>query len=220
MKKYLLLFAAVAFSFSAVISQIIYEDDFESYSVGDYIAVENPDWWDTWSGAPGGTEDAIVSDEQASSGNQSIKVDGVTDAILKMGNKTVGKYELSFKYYIPSGFAGYYNIQHFEAPGVEWAYEVYFGATGSGYLDAGSAQVAGFDYDPDTWVDIVNVIDLDADWTQLYIDGNLIYEWPFSWQSTSQSGTLQLGGMDVFAGGPTGETPTYYMDDLVFSSVP
>jgi len=219
MKKFLLLIAA-AFSFSALFSQILYEDDFESYSVGDYIAVENPTWWTTWTNQPGSAEDAMISDEQGMSGTQSLKVDGTTDAILKLGNKIVGKYQLSFKYYVPSGFAGYFNVQHFEAPGTEWAYEVYFGATGSGYLDAGSASVAGFDYDQDTWVDIVSVIDLDADWTQLYIDGTLIYEWPFSWQSTSQSGTLQLGGVDVFAGGPTGETPTYYMDDLVFESVP
>ncbi|MCD4697918.1 MAG: T9SS type A sorting domain-containing protein, partial [Bacteroidales bacterium] len=181
-----------------------------------YIAVENPDWWTTWSGAPGGTEDGLISDEQANSGSNSIKVDGVTDLILKLGDKTSGKYQLSFYMYVPAGFGGYYNLQHFESPGVEWAYEVYFGATGSGYLSAGSAQVAGFDYTPDSWVYCDQIIDLNEDWTKLYIDGALLYEWPFSWQATSQTGTLQLGGVDVFAGAPTGETPTYYFDDVEF----
>ena len=220
MKKFLLLTITLIFTTALVFSQVLYEDDFDSYTLGSTIAVENPDWWDTWSGTPGSTEDGTISDEQSSTPAQSVKVNGVVDNILLMGNKTVGKFKLSFKYYIPTGNGGYFNIQHFESPGVEWAYEVYFGATGSGYLDAGSAQVAGFNYPHDSWFMIENIIDLDADWTQLYIDGALVYEWPFSWQSTGQSGTLQLGGMDLYAGAPTGETPLFYMDDIIFEAVP
>jgi hypothetical protein len=220
MKKCLLFFAVLALTASSAFSQALYQEGFDTYAVGDYIAVVNPTWWTTWSGAPGGSEDAVISDEQAASPENSIKVDGVTDAILKMGNKTTGKYKLTFKLYVPAGFGGYYNIQHYESPGVEWAYEVYFGETGAGYLSAGSAQVAAFNYDHDAWVTCENIFNLDDDWTQLYIGGNLIYEWPFSWQANSQSGTLQLGGMDVYAGAPTGETPLYYMDDLIFEQMP
>ncbi|MCB2219673.1 MAG: T9SS type A sorting domain-containing protein [Bacteroidetes bacterium] len=220
MKRILLLAVALMTGLTATFSQVLYEDDFESYNVGDYIAVANPEWWTTWSGAPGGAEDLLVSDEQASSGSLSLKVEGSNDAILKLGDKLVGKYKLSFKYYVPSGYGAYYNIQHFESPGIEWAYEVYFGSAGAGYLSAGSEQVANFTFANDTWVEIENVIDLDNDWTQLYIDGNLIYEWPFSWQFNSQTGTLQLGGMDVWAGAPTGDTPLYYLEDLSFESIP
>jgi hypothetical protein len=220
MKRYLLLFAALIFSASAVFSQILYEDDFESYNVGDYLAVVSPTWWTTWSGAPGGTEDAVISGDQSFSGVKSAKVSGVVDAILKLGDKTTSKYKLTFKVYLPSGFGGYYNIQHYESPGIEWAYEVYFGATGAGYLNAGSEQVAGFNYTHDTWIEIENIFDLTNDWTELYIGGNLIYEWPFSWQATAQSGMLQLGGVDFYAGAPTGETPTYYFEDVKFEEVP
>lgn len=220
MKKYLPLIAAMIFSISSAFSQILYEDDFESYNVGDYLAVENPTWWSTWSGTPGSTEDAVISDDQASSGTKSAKVAGVTDAILLLGDKTTGKYQLTFKIYVPSGFGGYYNFQHYESPGIEWAFEVYFGATGAGYLNAGTTSVAGFNYTHDTWIDIANVIDLTNDWTELYIDGNLIYEWPFSWQANVQSGLLQLGGVDFYAGAPTGETATYYFEDILFETVP
>jgi len=220
MKKHLLLLAAMIISISAAFSQALYEDDFESYNVGDYLAVVNPTWWTTWSGTPGSTEDAVISDEQALSGTNSVKVAGVTDAILKLGDKTTGKYQLTFRMYIPTGFGGYYNFQHYESPGIEWAFEVYFGATGAGYLNAGSTSVAGFNYSHDTWLEIANVIDLTNDWTELYIDGALIYEWPFSWQASSQSGLLQLGGVDFYAGAPTGETPKYYFEDLVFEPVP
>ncbi len=164
--------------------------------------------------SPGGVEDALIVTEQAHSGTQSVKVEGLTDLLLKLGDKTSGKYQIKFYYYLAAGFCGYFNIQHFESPGIEWAYEVHFGATGSGYLSAGSEQVAGFDYTPDTWIEIDNIIDLTNDWTELYIDGELLYEWPFSWQYNAQSGTNQLGAMDVWAGGPTGETPLYYMDDV------
>lgn len=220
MKKILLFAVALLTGLSASFSQVLYEDDIESYNVGDYIAVANPDWWSTWSGAPGGAEDLLVSDEQASTGSQSLKVEGSSDALLLLGDKLVGKYKLSFKYYVPAGYGGYYNIQHFESPGIEWAYEVYFGSAGAGSLSAGSENVATFSFANDSWVDIENIIDLDNDWTQLYIDGNLIYEWPFSWQFNAQTGTLQLGAMDVWAGAPTGDTPLYFLDDISFKSVP
>ncbi|MEZ5082614.1 MAG: T9SS type A sorting domain-containing protein [Bacteroidales bacterium] len=220
MKKLLLLTITMIFSTAMIFSQVLYEDNFDSYTLGSTIAVENPDWWSTWSGAVGGDEDGVISDEQSSSPNHSVKVDGLVDNLLLLGNKTVGKYKLTFKYYVPAGFGAYYNIQHFESPGIEWAYEIFWGSTGSGTLSAGTVDVASFTYTPDTWQLVENVIDLDNDWTQLYIDGALIYEWPFSWQYNTQSGTLQLGAMDMWAGAPTGDTPTCYMDDIVFEAVP
>jgi hypothetical protein len=220
MKKYLHLIAALILTVSSAFSQALYEDDFESYNAGDYLAVENPTWWTTWSGLPGSGEDAVISSDYANSGVNSAKVAGTTDAILMLGNKTSGKYQLTFKILVPTGFGGYYNFQHYESPGIEWAFEVYFGATGAGYLNAGSNSVAGFNYAHDTWIEVANVIDLTNDWTELYIDGNLIYEWPFSWQASTQSGLLQMGGVDFYAGAPTGETATYYFEDMVFESVP
>lgn len=199
-------------------SSALYDDDFESYNVGDFLAVENPTWWTTWTNQPGSAEDAPITDIQAHSGTKSVLVQGSTDAILKLGNKTTGQYELDFWYYIPTGFAGYYNIQHYESPGVEWAYEIYFAAGGSAELFAGEATpVATFNYPKDQWFFIENDIDLDADWTKLYIDGALIHEWQFSVLANGGTGAKQLGGMDLFAGAPTGETPRFYMDDMTFS---
>ena len=196
-------------------SAALYEDDFESYNVGDFLAVENPDWWTTWTNQPGSAEDAPITDEMALSGTQSVLVEGSTDAILKLGNKTSGQYQLNFNYYIPSGFGGYFNIQHFETPGIEWAYEVYFGSNGVAELSAGGTGAASFNFNHDTWMLIENNIDLDADWAELYVDGTLIYEWQFSLLANGGQGEKQLGGMDLFAGAPTGDTPKFYMDDLV-----
>jgi len=204
--------------FEAVTSAL-YEDDFESYTLGSYLAQSNTTWWTTWSGAPGGTEDAKISNEQSLSPSQSVKVEGATDLILKLGDRTSGKYEVVFHYFIPTGFGGYFNFQHFESPGIEWAYEVYFGAAGSAYLNAGGNQVANFNYPHDQWMTIDNIIDLDKDSAVLFVDGTQIYKWQYSLQASGGAGTKQLGGIDFFAGAPTGETPKYYFDDLVFSEL-
>lgn len=201
----------------------LYFDDFESYATGSFIAQENPTWWTTWSNLPGSAEDGQISDEQASSPTKSLLVDKVpaeTDLILKLGNKTTGAYELSWHMYVGTGFGGYYNIQHFEAPGIEWAFEAYFLANGNGYLLAGSTTQYPFTYPKDTWFEVKHQIDLDNDWIDLYINGVLAHSWPFSYQAGNTNGTLQLGGVDFFAAAGTGETPKYYIDDLDFSPMP
>ena len=198
----------------------LYEDNFESYAVGDFLAVENPTWWTTWSNQPGGPEDAPVTNQQSLSPTQSVIVQGTTDAILKLGDKTSGKYQLNFNYYIPSGYSGYYNIQHFESPGIEWACEVYFGANGTGELYAGqSSAVATFSFNHNDWIFIDNIFDLDKDSAMLFIDGIKIYQWKFSVQANGGTGTKRLGGMNLYAGGPVGETPKYYLDDLGFYEI-
>lgn len=194
----------------------VYHDDFEGYNDGDYLALSNPDFWTTWSNAPGTTEDAHIVTEQANSPVNAVKDQGVTDLVLKLGNKTTGKYQVNFNYYVPSNFGGYYNFQHFESPGVEWAFEVYFAVTGDGYMHAGGENAATFTYPKDTWIHIENIIDLDNDWAEVYIDGALIYEWQYSLQAQGDPGTKQLGGVNLYAGAPTGETPTYYFDDVEY----
>ncbi len=70
----------------------------------------------------------------------SVKVDGSTDLVKPLGDLTSGNFELSFNMYVPANFAGYYNIQHFEQPGIEWALEVYFDDDGTGYIHAGGQK--------------------------------------------------------------------------------
>jgi hypothetical protein len=206
-------------SFDADNEQVLYYNEFDAFTPGDYIAVVDPDWWTTWSNTPGTAEDALISNEQSSSPENSIKVDGTSDLVFKMGNKTSGKYILDFEYYVPATFGAYYNLQHYESPGVEWALEVYFATDGTGTINAGGENAATFTYNHDEWIEITNVVDLDADWAELYFDDVLIYEWQFSIQATGEPGMLQLGAANFYAGAPTGETPTYFIDDLAYVSL-
>jgi len=200
-----------------------YFDDFESYDVNSFIAVENPTWWTTWSNLPGSGEDGEIVDDFASSPTKSVVIDEVpsaSDLILKLGNKTSGAYELNFDAYVETGYAGYYNIQHFESPGIEWAFEIYFLEDGSGELYAGSTTPFTFSYPKDTWFPVVNRINIDADMAYLYVDGVLVHSWPFSYESNGTGGTNQLGGVDFFAGAVTGESPKWYFDNIEFKPIP
>lgn len=113
-------------------------------------------------------------------------ISGTNDNVLKLGNKTSGVYHVSWKMFVPTGFAGYYNFQHMEAPGNEWAFEVYFDNNGTGYMHAGGNNAATFTYTNNQWLTVENFIDLDADWAQVYFDGALIYEWQFSLQAQGE----------------------------------
>lgn len=196
----------------------IFFDDMESYTVGTYLAEsDQTGFWTTWSDDPGGAEDALITDAESYSPTQSCIVDGLTDLILKLGDKTSGAYQVEVQYFIPSGYGGYINLQHYEAPGIEWAVEVYFGASDgndNGYAYAGSPDQIFFTYPHDAWFPILFDIDLDEDWAELYIDDELVAEWQFSLQAQGDPGALQLGGVDIYAGAPSGDTPMFYFDDI------
>ena len=195
----------------------IYQTDFEEWTSGDYLVEGDASgYWTTWSDAPGTAEDAFVVDEQSASPSNSVEMEGTSDIVFKMGDKTSGKYQFNIKYWIESGFGGYINLQHFEAPGIEWAAEAYFGATGDGYMNADGENAAFFSYTPETWMQLEFVVDLDNDWGEFFLDGELIHGWQFSQTALGEAGTLQLGGSNIYAGAPTGETPHYYFDDAAY----
>ncbi len=222
MRKLVYTFLAMFFVMGSFAQSLPYTDNMESYTLGGYLAAQNSTWWTTWSNQPGTGEDAIIDNAHANSGNQSARVDltgGATDLILKLGNKTSGAYELSWYMFVDNAKAGYYNIQHFQSPGIEWAFEVYFNANGTGLLVAGGQNI-NFTYPKATWFMVSHTIDLDADLITLFVNGVQVSQWPFSYQASSTTGTKQLGGVDFFAGSQNNETPQYWFDDVDYSVAP
>lgn len=195
----------------------IYTTDFEDLVVGDYLAeTGDPDYWTTWSDAPGSSEDALITDAQSNSPTKSVIINGTNDMVFKMGDKTSGKYQFNVKYWIESGYGGYINLQHFESPGIEWATEIFFATTGDAWIFAGSPDELFFTYTPETWMLLEFIIDLDNDWAEFYLEGDLVAEWQFSLQAQGDPGALQLGGANIYAGAPEGETSQYYFDDIEY----
>jgi hypothetical protein len=220
MKKILLFAVAMIFSITAFSQgSSLYTDDFESYAVGDYIAESNPTWWTTWGNAPGTGEDAYVSDDFASSPTKSLFIDpddGLTDLILKLGNKTSGAYLVNWNMYVEAGYQGYYNFQHFESPGIEWAFDVWFYDDGAGELMVGNVKYP-FTYTPATWVTVEHEINIDADLAKLIINGVEVHSWPFSYETQGTAGTNQLGGIDFWT---DDNTYRYYVDDINYAPMP
>ena len=207
-----------------VVTPSLYATDFESFTAGGQVACQDPTNWTTWSNAPcSPTEDAYVSTDFAHSGVNSVKDEGVNDLVLNLGNKTTGSYEFDFSMYIPTDFCGYYNIlQDFAGSSSTWGLEVYFHTDGSGIINAGGNGTATFTYNHDLWMPIKNVIDLDNDQAELYIDGNLIYTWQWSLGATGSAGINQLSAVDFFAGADanyTTDVPKYYFDDIDYKAM-
>ncbi len=213
MKKLLFAMAFIAFALSLNAQTILYTDDFEAYTLNATLTSQNPAWT-IWPGGTSGT----ISNEFAHSGTKSVKVTGTNDLIFGMGNKVSGSYQVDFYYYIPTGFGGYFNFQRHQSPGIEWVMEAFFGNNGSGYIDAGGANAATFTFSMNSWIYIKMLIDLDNDLAKFFVNNNQIHQWQWSLTSAgavSPAGA-QLGGMNIYAGAPTGQTSKYYMDDFTW----
>jgi hypothetical protein len=220
MKKILFLSISFFVILTAVRSQtVLFQDDFESYTAGSFLVQQAGNPWATWSNQPGGAEDALVSTAQAHSPTKSVHLNNASDdLILKLGNKTSGKYAIEFYYFIPTGFGGYFNLQHFEAPGVEWAIEVYFGNNGVGQTSVNSVLL-NFSHAMDAWIKVETIVDLDLDSAWLYINNTQIRDWKFSMQSNAPTGTKQLGAVNFYCGALTGQTPQFYFDDVKYTQI-
>ena len=223
MKKSLLIVIAVFFmGIFANAQTVLFTDDFESYTTGGFLAQQAVAGgvWTTWSNAPGGPEDATISETFASSGIKSLKIASAQDdIILKLGNKTSGKYSVAFKAYVQTGFGGYFNFQHFESAGIEWAVDVFFGNNGTGEIDY-EGTTLNFSHANDAWINCETIIDLDQDSAWFLVDATQIVGWKWSVQSNDGApGTNQLGGVDFWGGALAGQTPTYYIDDVVYTEL-
>ena len=202
---------------------VLLNENMDSYATSSFLGNDNPAWFTTWSNLPGSGEDAQILTNFAHSGTNSASSDlngGQTDCILKLGNKTTGTYELKWWMYVETAKCAYYNIQHFQVPGIEWAFELYFRTNGTTDLYEGLSTIHGT-YPKATWFEVKQIIKLDADSIYLYINGSLLSAWPFHYQNSLTTGTNQLGAVDLFCGEWTGsgEVPGYYFDDVTFSQL-
>jgi Secretion system C-terminal sorting domain len=195
----------------------VFADDFDTYTAGQQVACQNPADWTTWSFDPcNATEDPFVSTDFAFSSPNSVKIDADNDLVHEIGNFTNGKYSSAFLMYIPSGSLGYWNVlQEFAGGSSIWGLEVYYNAGGVGSVNAGGTGAASFSYAYDTWIENEVIVDLDADWAELFIDGTMIYAWQWSLSSGGTGGINQLGANDFYAD----PTMMYYFDDYVVTDL-
>lgn len=211
---------------SVATGQVIVNEDFESYTVGSTIAASNPAQWSTWSGGVV-AEDATISNAYASSGTQSIAViqtaaaGGPVDCLLLLGDSANGSYTLSWKMYIPAGKGGYFNIQHLENPGVEFAAEFVFRLNGTVLVTA-AGDTASAPYPHGQWfqVDLTFLLDEATPTATFNLDQAPVHSWAFNTQTDGTAGTNALGSIDFFAyAGTNAADGEYYVDDVHYEKL-
>lgn len=217
MKKRLLLFGAICFAASAMSQQILFTEDFDTYTNNGFIAAQSPNFT-TWNNLPGSSEDALVSQDQASSGSQSLKIEsstglGPTDLIVPFNNYTTGIFTTSFNLFVVSGSGGYFNMQKSSNSGVEWAFDIFFNNNGSAQLTTGGVST-NFSYQPSQWTTVDISVNLNTATASLSIGGSPVHSWNWNQTTNTTSGINQVGAINFFAGSPTGQSCLYYIDDL------
>ena len=236
MKKFLLSFLS-AFIIFTLSAQIV--ENFSDYNVGGKIAAQaqamGRTYWTTWSNVPGGSEDAPVAEiDRKKAGH--FTGGGSIDQVLFLGGapgtancKTEGVWELTFKMWVPTDKAGYFNIQSKSPVNYatnEWACQFYFGSTsqthlptpGIGTMDCGGTSAATFTFQHDTWTDVKLIMDMDADHAEIIINGNSVYTWTYTdgtfGTTPPNTGCIkQIDAMNIYPGESFSE---FYITDIVF----
>lgn len=212
MKKPLLILIGTfvsTFSFSQLFS-----DDFESYAAGSYVGPQSTSWT-TWSGTEGGTEDAQVTNNQASSGTNSIYLSstsangGPQDVVLDFGPLyNSGVFTFQSDFYVNPGKTGYFNFQASQTIGQTWALNVNFDA-GDMYIDDGATpNLVVSTYPEASWFTLKIEANLTLKVWKAYIDGNLVGTWI--------NGVNSLASTDFF---PV-QNSQFYVDDVSFDHQP
>lgn len=198
-------------------------DNMNQYTTAQKLAQQNVaqngaanSWWTTWSGATGTTEDGIISTEQANSAPNSFKIlttaagGGPQDVVLKLGNKTTGRYELKWMYYVPAGKQAYYNIQNVVPIGAgSWNLDAFFQAANHGEVRVGAGPIlAEFTYPNGEWFEVRHIIDLDNNLLSLWVDGQYVIKMAYP---------NNLGGIDFYG---IDNNHTNYIDDVEYIQLP
>ena len=193
--------------------EVIIDDDFEAYTVGNKIAVEaqaaGNDWWTTWSNNPGSAEDGVVATQDTKTGHFTWG----NDQVLLLGDAESSQYTVSFDMYIPNGKDAYNNVLHaFAGSGSEWGVEVNYKKSDGTNIEA-AGVTTNFDCPYDAWFNVRYEIDLDNDLATFYVDDAEIVSWQFSLKTDGTQGQRKLAAIDFYP--PTGSNSEYYIDNVL-----
>ncbi|PIP54850.1 MAG: hypothetical protein COX07_03120 [Bacteroidetes bacterium CG23_combo_of_CG06-09_8_20_14_all_32_9] len=225
MKKIYLTFFAAFMGYLSVNAQIIYSNNFDSYTAGVKVALTAGAPWTTWSNAPGGAEDAVFSTTQFFSPSNSIYIVANNDLVFNIGDKVTGRYELSWQMFVPSAKLGYFNVlADFAGNNSIWAFQamIYHDSV---FVDAGGTTAAKTNFTQNVWHLVKLIIDLDDDFATFYVDANEVISYKWSKGAQGDGTLVKLDAIDFYGwdgtGSPTPVTGTagYYFDDLKIEQV-
>ena len=216
MKKKLLSLFAFGAVLTASAQTVLFEDNFDSYTVGSGVVAQNTNWAYWSAGTP---SDANVSSNFASSGANSANINGTAaDLVLPIGPFTTGKYDVKFKMFLPAGAGGYFNALHTwsgSSTAYQWACDVFFDGTGVATWTTGGAQGGAVTVGTDVWFDVQVSADMDNDLGRLYFNGVVANEWQWSLNNANgAAGTNAIAAFDFYGTNTAGSAGNYYIDDV------
>ena len=199
---------------------VIINDDVEGYTLGDIT--DQVAHWDRW---PGATVGGIVSDEQAQSGTQSIKIDGTStdqDVLLLLGDQNSGHFYIRFNMYIDSSKNAHFNIQHIMPTTTEgfWGANINFEDGGNGNVDLFDDSENTFNFPQDAWFQVILFADINNDQARLIIDDKIVAAWTFSNGITNDdtpNPSNNLNSLNFFA---DDDSFLFYLDDIEYWQIP
>ncbi len=208
---------------SASLFAQIFTDDFESYTAGQDLVVQNSTDWDTWSGGGGTTEDVAVSSANASSGSNSIyfsstsSTGGPEDIILRFAQVyTSGTFTYESNFYVETGKGAYFNMQETHTVGGSWAIDCYMNNQGDLKLSNSGTPYLTTTYPVGQWFNLRLEINLTTNDWELFI--NNVSKGTFS------NPTNSIGILDLYPVNPTAEGGNnisgFYVDDVSYNHIP
>lgn len=193
-----------------------FEEGFESYAVGDYICVQS-DVFDTWTAGQEGTnQDAQITDEYASEGVNSLKIEaqaiagGPMDVVMNV-DKTDGNWSLDWDMYIPDGNSAYFNVQGTDVPGAgtnSWQCNFFAATDGSALADGPWGMSDGTTVPLSAWFNVRLVVDLDQGLFKMWIDGEELFQAAYDGDFSS---------INFYALGDGTTIGLYYVDNVTLA---
>ena len=232
MKLFFTLLTTLFLVVTITAQQVTFCDDFEGYQNGNAISQTSASW-NTWGELMTGTvapfiDDAMISSNQASSGNNSLFLPdngaaGPEDVVLmfdptpNITQATLpslltpyvsGDFTFSQMMYVRGGTGAYFNFQAENTPGVSWALEVAFDINGDILMSntGGTSFTAQFPFD--VWFEIKFDIDLSNNNWEVLIDG-------VSFGSFTNT-INQIASLDIY----TRAGDEFYIDDVCYVYTP
>jgi hypothetical protein len=173
MKKLILVFGI--FACSIAFGQT-FSDNFDSYTAGSYLCPQSAGAWTTWSNAPGGTEDVLVSNAEALSGANSlyfvstVSGGGPADLVHNFGVLNTGQISLEFNIKVQTGKAAYFNLQRNVTIGDVWAMDCNFADNGDLIILNQSGLYFTSTYTQNQWFNFRMEINFNTNVWEVFID--------------------------------------------------
>jgi hypothetical protein len=204
---------------SAYLSAQTFSDNFDSYTAGLKLAQQSGGAWTTWSNQPGGAEDGVVSNANASSMPNSmyfsstVQTGGPVDQVRNFGVLNTGNFSMSMNLFVETGKSAYFNLQRNATIGQIWAADFNFNDDLSLSIVNQTGLNETASYPQNTWFNFRLDINFNTNVWEAFVDGNLV--------ATFANSENQIASIDIF---PVDQVAPYssgfYVDDFEYTVTP